>query len=148
MEIRVITTTLDPLAEVSAYQQSKSELTGHFGATSIFVGTMRDMNLGEAVNTMILDHYPGMTEKYLTQVSEEAVERWDIMDSLVVHRVGTMAPNDPIVVVAVWSIHRDDAFMACRYIIDELKTRAPFWKKEIVEGGERWVSAESDQFNP
>lgn len=144
MEVRVIDTTLDPLAEVSAYQQAHDELAGRFGATSIFVGTMRDMNQGEAVNTMTLEHYPGMTEKHLTKVSEEAAERWDIMDSLVVHRVGTMLPNDPIVVVVTWSAHRDDAFRACRYIIDELKTRAPFWKKETVEQGERWVAPETD----
>jgi molybdopterin synthase catalytic subunit len=144
LEVRVIDTVLDPLAEVNAYQQTHDELTGHFGATSIFVGTMRDQNQGEAVNTMTLDHYPGMTEKHLIRVSEEAAERWEIMSSLVVHRVGEMQPNDPIVVVAVWSVHRDDAFKACRYIIDELKTRAPFWKKEAVEGGERWVSAEPE----
>ncbi len=144
MKIRVTDVAFDPLAEVSAYEQSKSELTGRFGATSIFVGTMRDMNQGEVVNTMTLEHYPGMTEKHLGKISKETAERWDIMDSLLVHRVGTMQPNDPIVVVAVWSSHRDDAFRACRYIIDELKARAPFWKKEEVEGGERWVSAESD----
>ncbi|MEE8388425.1 MAG: molybdenum cofactor biosynthesis protein MoaE [Acidiferrobacterales bacterium] len=143
MEIRVFDGVLDPLAEVSEYEQSKSELAGHFGATSIFVGTMRDRNQGGAVSAMTLEHYPGMTEKYLTRVSEEAAKRWDIMDSLVVHRVGAMLPNDPIVVVAVWSAHRDDAFKACRYIIDELKTRAPFWKKEMVDGGERWVSQDS-----
>jgi len=137
--VRVIDTALDPLVEVSAYQQSRAELAGHFGATSIFVGTMRDMNQGEVVTTMTLDHYPGMTEKHLTRVGEEAAERWDIMDSMVVHRVGEMKPNDPIVVVAVWSAHRDDAFKACRYIIDELKARAPFWKKEAVGQGERWV---------
>lgn len=144
MEIRVIDSVLDPFTEVSVYQQSKSELTGRFGATSIFVGTMRDQNQGGVVSAMTLEHYPGMTEKYLTRVSEEAAKRWDIMDSLVVHRVGSMLPNDPIVVVAVWSAHRDDAFRACRYIIDELKTRAPFWKKETVVDGERWVVADSD----
>lgn len=142
MRVRVIDSALDPWAEVSVYQQSKSKIAGRFGATSIFVGTLRDQNQGSAVSAMTLEHYPGMTEKYLTRVSEEAAGRWDIMDSLVVHRVGTMLPNDSIVVVAVWSAHRDDAFKACRYIIDELKTRAPFWKKETVEGGERWVSAD------
>lgn len=143
MRVRIIDTVLDPWAEVSTYQQAHDELAGHFGATSIFIGTMRDQNQGEAVNRMTLEHYQGMTEKHLIRVSEEAAERWEIISSLVVHRVGEMKPNDPIVVVAVWSIHRDDAFKACRYIIDELKTRAPFWKKETVEGGERWVSPDS-----
>lgn len=144
MEVRVIDTVLDPLAEVSTYQQAHDELTGHFGATSIFVGTMRDQNQGDVVNTMTLEHYPGMTEKHLTRISEEAAERWEIMGSLVVHRVGEMKPYDPIVVVAVWSTHRNDAFKACRFIIDELKTRAPFWKKEAVEGSERWVLPEAE----
>jgi len=144
VEVRVIDTALDPLAEVSAYQQAHNELTGHFGATSIFVGTMRDQNQGEIVKTMSLEHYAGMTEKYLTRISEEAAARWDSMGSLVVHRVGTMLPNDAIVVVAVWSAHRDDAYQASRYIIDELKTRAPFWKKETVEESERWVQPDPD----
>ena len=143
MDIRIIDSVLDPLAEVNTYQLLRSELAGRFGATSIFIGTLRDMNQGKSVDAMMLEHYPGMTERHLIRVSAEAAERWDIMDSLLVHRVGKMEPNDSIVLVAVWSSHRDDAFKACRYIIDELKTRAPFWKKERVKGGERWVSAES-----
>ncbi|MFV1998323.1 MAG: molybdenum cofactor biosynthesis protein MoaE [Acidiferrobacterales bacterium] len=144
MKVRVIDSVLDPLAEVSAYQQAHDELAGHFGATSIFVGTMRDRNQGDCVSAMTLEHYPGMTEKHLIRISEEAAARWDNMDSLVVHRVGTMRPNDAIVVVAVWSAHRDNAYQASRYIIDELKTRAPIWKKETVEGAERWVAANPD----
>ncbi len=144
MKIRIIDGALDPLAEVSAYQRSHHELAGHFGATSIFIGTLRDMNQGKSVDAMTLEHYPGMTERHLTRVSQEAADRWDILDSLLLHRVGKMQPNDPIVLVAVWSSHRDEAFSACRYIIDELKTRAPFWKKERIKDGERWVSAETD----
>lgn len=144
VKVRIETAALDPLMEVSAYQQSNIELAAHFGATSIFIGTMRDMNQGESVDTMTLEHYPGMTEKHLLKISEEAARRWHILDSLVVHRVGTLKPSDPIVLVAVWSSHRDEAFSACHYIIDELKTRAPFWKKERITSGERWVSAESD----
>lgn len=144
LEIRVTDGVLDPLTEVSAYQLSHGELAGHFGATTIFIGSLRDMNQGKSVVAMTLEHYPGMTERHLTKVSEEAASRWDILDLLLIHRVGEMQPNDPIVLVAVWSTHRDEAFKACRYIIDELKTRAPFWKKEQLEGGERWVSAESD----
>lgn len=144
MKIRIIDGVLNPLTEVSAYQRSHRELAGHFGATSIFIGTLRDMNQGKSVDAMTLEHYPGMTERHLTRVSQEAADRWDILDSLLLHRVGKMQPNDPIVLVAVWSSHRDEAFSACRYIIDELKTRAPFWKKERIKDGERWVSAETD----
>jgi len=100
---------------------------------------MRQLNQGDAVRAMTLEHYPGMTEKYLEKVSNEAGERWSILDSLVVHRVGNLLPDDPIVVVAVWSAHRADAFDACRFIIDELKTRAPFWKQETTINGRRWV---------
>lgn len=144
MKIRIIDGVLDPLAEVSAYQRSHREFAGRFGATSIFIGTLRDMNQGKSVDSMTLEHYPGMTERHLTRVSQEAADRWDILDSLLLHRVGKMQPNDPIVLVAVWSSHRDEAFSACRYIIDELKIRAPFWKKEHIKDGERWVSAETD----
>ena len=139
MEVRVITDPFDPLAEVSAYQQTHTELAGHFGGTAIFVGSMRDLNQGDEVQAMKLEHYPGMTEKHLEKVSLEAGQRWQILDSLVVHRVGELRPNDPIVLVAVWSKHRAEAFEACRYIIDELKTRAPFWKQETVSEGKRWV---------
>jgi molybdopterin synthase catalytic subunit len=100
---------------------------------------MRNLNEGEVVRSMTLEHYPGMTEKYLEKVSTEAAGRWAILDSLVVHRVGGLQPDDPIVVVAVWSAHRASAFDACRFIIDELKTRAPFWKQETTAHGQRWV---------
>lgn len=139
MGVLVTADTLDPLAEVSAYQQAHPELIGKFGGTAIFIGTMRDFNQGDQVAAMSLEHYPGMTEKHLAKVSQEAAERWQILDSLVIHRVGNLRPNDPIVLVAVWSTHRAEAFDACRYIIDQLKTRAPFWKQETVAEGRRWV---------
>ncbi len=139
MEVRVVSSPFDPLVEVNTYQQNHTELAGHFGGTAIFVGTMRDLNQGDEVKAMTLEHYPGMTEKHLETVSREAAERWQILDSLVIHRVGELRPNDPIVLVAVWSAHRAEAFDACRYIIDELKTRAPFWKREIIAAGTRWV---------
>ena len=139
MKIRLTTGPLDPWAEVSTYQQEQASIAGQFGATAVFVGTMRQLNQGDAVRVMTLEHYPGMTEKYLEKVSNEAGERWPILDSLVVHRVGNLLPDDPIVVVAVWSAHRADAFDACRFIIDELKTRAPFWKQETTINGRRWV---------
>ncbi len=102
---------------------------------------MRDMNEGDSVTTMTLEHYPGMTEMALQKIIEEAARRWDLLGCRVVHRVGEMKPTDPIVLVAVASAHRGDAFRACEFIIDYLKTRAPFWKKEVTAQGSRWVDA-------
>lgn len=139
MQVCVTDKALDPLDEVSTYQQGRAELAGSYGATAIFIGTMRNLNEGEAVQSMTLEYYPGMTEKYLEKVGTEAAERWEILDSLVVHRVGDILPDDPIVVVAVWSVHRAEAFDACRFIIDKLKIHAPFWKRETTHAGKRWV---------
>jgi molybdopterin synthase catalytic subunit len=142
MEIRIQAEALNPWQAIIDYQSAHAELEGRYGGLSVFIGAMRDLNDGEAVRAMTLEHYPGMTEKFLQRVSEEAAEEWDIIDSLVVHRYGELAPGDPIVLVAVWSAHRAEAFAACRYIIDELKTRAPFWKNETTPEGRRWVSPE------
>ncbi|TVO76635.1 molybdopterin synthase catalytic subunit MoaE [Sedimenticola selenatireducens] len=111
------------------------------GAVVTFVGQMRDINEGDTVSTMTLEHYPGMTERALQAIVDEADERWDLMGIRVVHRVGPLQPLDPIVLVAVASAHRGEAFQACEFIIDYLKTRAPFWKKEQTPDGERWVDA-------
>lgn len=141
--VRVQSETLDPWRELVAYQAAQAaNWVGKFGATAVFVGSMRDFNLGDSVSAMTLEHYPGMTEAYLEKISAEARSRWDLLDTLVIHRVGLLAPNDPIVLVAVWSAHRDDAFAACRYLIDELKHRAPFWKQEVTASGARWVNPE------
>ena len=142
MVVRVQKEAFDPWHEVAAYQASQPALVGKYGATTVFVGCLRDFNQGNVVAAMTLEHYPGMTERHLEKVSAEAAQRWEILHSLVIHRVGLLSPNDPIVLVAVWSAHRDAAFQACRYIIDELKTRAPFWKQESTPGGERWVVPE------
>ena len=110
------------------------------GAAVHFVGTMRDVNAGDGVARMVLEHYPGMTERELERVAGEAMARWQVVDALVIHRYGELLPGDPIVLVAVWSAHRDDAFDACRHIIASLKTKAPFWKKEtLADGSQRWV---------
>jgi molybdopterin synthase catalytic subunit len=109
------------------------------GATAVFVGHMRDVNEGDAVARMELEHYPGMTERHLEAICAEAASRWALIDTLVVHRVGVLEPADPIVLVAVWSAHRAEAFEACRYIMEDLKSRAPFWKKETLPEGSRWV---------
>lgn len=128
-----------PYQELQRYQDERLELAGKQGAMACFIGTMRDFNDGETVYDMRLEHYPGMTEKQLEGIVEEARRRWDFFDALVIHRIGEIHPNDPIVVVAVWSSHRGAAFDACRYIIEELKSTAPFWKSESIPGGSRWV---------
>jgi len=111
------------------------------GAIACFIGVVRDLNDGDAVASMTLEHYPGMTEKALEGIVARARERWDLYDALIVPRVGAMSPTDPIVLVAVTSAHRGDAFAACEFVMDYLKTEAPFWKKETTPSGERWVDA-------
>lgn len=138
MLIEIKETAFEPYQRLLEYQ-SQAEFAGKFGATAVFVGSMREFNQGDDVGAMLLEHYPGMTEKYLEKISDEAANKWDILDSLIVHRVGEMLPNDPIVLVAVWSAHRAAAFDASRYLMEELKSRAPFWKKEALAKGERWV---------
>ncbi|MGH8550964.1 MAG: molybdenum cofactor biosynthesis protein MoaE [Methylococcales bacterium] len=139
MKIGVSFSALHPWAEIQAYQKSCKNLHGTFGATACFVGTMRDLNEGDRVSKMTLEHYPGMTERHLENIVSVATERCPVMDVLLIHRVGELLPDDPIVVVAVWSAHRGAAFDACRMIMEELKSTAPFWKKETLESGTRWV---------
>ncbi|MCG6864483.1 MAG: molybdenum cofactor biosynthesis protein MoaE, partial [Thiogranum sp.] len=112
---------------------------GQFGATAVFVGTMREFSAGDNVQSMVLEHYPGMTEKHLEKICGQARTRWELNDSLIVHRVGELHPGDPIVLVAVWSAHRKAAFEASRWLMEELKTQAPFWKKEQLADASRWV---------
>ncbi len=114
---------------------------GRFGATAVFVGTMREFNEGDPVRAMTLEHYPGMTERHLESIVHMAFERWDLQDALLLHRVGDLHPGDPIVLVAVWSAHRRDAYEANRWIMEDLKSRAPFWKREELEQGHRWVAS-------
>lgn len=111
------------------------------GAVAAFIGTVRDINDDASIERLTLEHYPGMTEAALQDIIDEAKARFDIRDALVVHRVGTLAPGDQIVLVVVTSAHRAMAFRACEFVMDYLKTRAPFWKKERLPGGERWVDA-------
>lgn len=111
------------------------------GAIATFVGVCRDINEGSEVIEMWLEHYPGMTEKAIQTIVDEARARWAIEDCVVVHRVGRLRPTDPIVLVAVSSGHRREAFSACEFVMDYLKTRAPFWKKETTSSGGRWVDA-------
>ncbi len=142
MKVVVQQESFDPGQVIQEFQDALPR--GKHGGVVSFVGTMRDFNDGEDVVSMTLEHYPGMTEKHIEQVCAEASERWDIVDSLVVHRYGEMFPNDAIVLVAVWSAHRANAFDACRFIINYLKARAPFWKCETTTAGEkRWVEHNS-----
>ncbi len=111
------------------------------GAVASFIGCVRDMNEGDSVGLMYLEHYPGMTERELEKICAEASARWDIFDTLVIHRIGELKPLDQIVCVVVTSKHRGESFSACEFIMDFLKTRAPFWKRESTPHGERWVDA-------
>jgi molybdopterin synthase catalytic subunit len=111
------------------------------GAVAVFLGTVRDLNAAARVATLTLEHYPGMTEKALAAIVDAAHARWPLYGVEVIHRVGTLAPTEVIVLVAVTSAHRGEAFAACEFIMDYLKTRAPFWKKELTPDGERWVEA-------
>jgi molybdopterin synthase catalytic subunit len=137
--VEIRQTAFDPGAELRRYQEQAFPVGGQYGACASFVGTMRDLNEGQAVQAMTLEHYPGMTEKHLERIIDEAKQRWGILDALIIHRVGELQPNDPIVLAVVWSAHRAAAFDACRYLVEELKTRAPFWKKEQRPTAARWV---------
>ncbi len=147
MAIKLCSQAFSPWREIETYQAQTPELSGRHGATSIFVGTMRDFNQGDSVQSMYLDHYPGMTEKQLQRIVEEAEKQWSLLDTLVLHRVGSVVPDDTLVLVATWASHRGDAFDACRYITEGLKSQAPFWKKEtLVSGAERWVEKNSEGY--
>ena len=137
MSVRVQQADFDVGAELSALRAADPRV----GALASFLGLVRDINDGASVSEMTLEHYPGMTEKALEEIVTEARSRWDIYDSLVIHRVGPLKPCDQIVLVAVTSAHRGEAFAACEFIMDYLKTRAPFWKKEATPDGARWVDA-------
>lgn len=142
MPVRVQTEDFDVAAEMARLRAGNPRV----GAIACFVGVVRDMNDGESVATMTLEHYPGMTERALAGIVERARARWDLYDVLVIHRVGPLAPTDPIVLVIVTSAHRGEAFAACEFVMDWLKTEAPFWKKEETPAGARWVDArESDE---
>ncbi len=124
-------------AEVAALRQGD----GGVGAVAAFIGTVRDRNDGAAVQSLELEHYPGMTEAAIEEMIDEAIRRFEIRAARVVHRVGVLAPSAQIVLVAVTSAHRGQAFQACEFLMDYLKTQAPFWKKEAGPGGARWVDA-------
>ncbi|CAN7362561.1 molybdenum cofactor biosynthesis protein MoaE [Trinickia sp. LjRoot230] len=137
MIVRVQTADFDLTAEVSALRARNPKV----GAVACFVGTVRDLNEGDMVAAMELEHYPGMTEKSLEAIAMEAQQRWPGSEVLIVHRVGKLYPLDQIVLAAASASHRHEAFAACEFVMDYLKTQAPFWKKETTPTGARWVDA-------
>jgi molybdopterin synthase catalytic subunit len=137
MTVRIQVEDFDVAREIAQLRAGNAKV----GAVAAFIGIVRDLNDAADVRTLTLEHYPGMTEKALDGIVTEARQRWVIYDALVVHRVGRLEPTDQIVLVAVSSAHRGEAFAACEFIMDYLKTKAPFWKKENTPTGERWVEA-------
>lgn len=137
MPVRIQTEDFDLSQEIKQLRSGDARV----GAVASFVGTVRDRNDGSEVAAMTLEHYPGMTEKSLEEIIEKAKARWDIFDVLIIHRVGPLNIEDQIVLTAVTSAHRGEAFAACEYVMDYLKTLAPFWKKEDTPEGARWVDA-------
>ena len=137
MTVRVQTADFDAGQEIATLRGADKRV----GAVATFIGTVRDVNDAAHVTSLTLEHYPGMTEKALEAIVAEARSRFDILDALIIHRVGMLAPADQIVLVVVTSAHRGEAFDACRFLMDYLKTRAPFWKKETTAQGTRWVDA-------
>ena len=137
MTVRIQTEDFDVGAETAAIRKANPAI----GAVASFVGVVRDVNEGDTVSEMTLEHYPGMTEKSIEAIVSQAKGRWSVIDATVVHRVGLLKPTDQIVLVVVASAHRGDAFAACEFIMDYLKTQAPFWKKEKTADGSRWVDA-------
>jgi molybdopterin synthase catalytic subunit len=137
MGVRIQTEDFDLNAEIAALRMANPKI----GAVASFVGVVRDLNDGDVVSNLFLEHYPGMTEKSLEEIIVKAHARWDFFDATIVHRVGEMKPLDQIVLVIVTSAHRGEAFDACHFIMDFLKTDAPFWKREQTPTGTRWVDA-------
>jgi len=137
VRIRVSEADFDLSTELQALRDQRKGI----GALVSFVGTVREVNEGDAVSSMHLEHYPGMTERSLAEIADRAFEAWRLEAMAIVHRVGLLHPGDQIVLVAVASAHRHDAFEACSFVMDYLKTEAPFWKKERTSAGERWVEA-------
>ena len=140
MAVRVQAAPFDPAAELSDFGRGRTDI----GGIASFVGLVRDVHGGERVTAMTLEHYPGMTERKLAEIEAEARRRWPLQDCLVIHRYGRMLPGEPIVLVATAAAHRAAALEACAFLIDWLKTKAPFWKLEETPSGERWVESRAD----
>lgn len=140
MHIELRESPFDPWLCLMERQSAQNSPDTRSGATAVFVGTMRDFNEGDDVTGMYLEHYPGMTERQLMVIASRAISEWSLDEVWVIHRVGQISPAEPIVLVAVWSTHRAEAFSACREIMEMLKHSAPFWKRELLaDGSVRWV---------
>lgn len=140
ISIEVREAPFEPWAYLAQWQATQGGASTRSGATAVFVGTMRDFNEGDEVESLYLEHYPRMTERHLQQLAQEAVAQWQLHDLLIVHRVGQLYPAQAIVLVAAWSAHRAAAFDACRQVMETLKHTTPFWKKEVLlDGSVRWV---------
>jgi molybdopterin synthase catalytic subunit len=137
LTVRVQRQDFDVSCELAKLQAASSQV----GAMVSFIGLVRDINEGSSVASLELEHYPGMTEKCISAIVDEAVARWQLLGVTVIHRIGKLAPCEQIVFVASSSQHRAAAFSACEFIMDYLKTRAPFWKKELTADGERWLDS-------
>ena len=122
-------------------ERLRARCAGRAGAIVSFTGLVRDLNEGDAISQLTLEHYPGMTEKALGEIEAEACKRWNLIDAVIIHRIGPLQPSDRIVFVAAASAHRSDAFQACEFMINTLKTDAPFWKQENTSTGKRWVKS-------
>ncbi len=144
MKIKILDEKFDPWQEIVEFKRNELQNNSSIGASSIFLGTVRDFNDDEKVESLFLEHYPDMTEKYLTKIVDDAIKKHKIFDGLVIHRVGELRPTDPIVVVATWSEHRENAFDATREIMESLKSEAPLWKKETNARGFRWVQVDKE----
>lgn len=143
IDVRVQPQDFDVSEELALLREQSSQI----GAVVNFVGTVRDINQQQSISSMELEHYPGMTEKSISDIAEEAGRRWSLFGITVIHRVGLLKPKDQIVLVAVSSKHRGEAFQACEFVMDYLKTQAPFWKKEQTEQGAQWVDARETDTN-
>ncbi len=143
MSVQISPHAFEPWQSIAEHQQ-KSALGKQFGATATFIGSMRDFNDGENVSSMVLEHYPEMTQRYLEKLEQQAHQKWDLLDTLIIHRVGDISLADPIVLIACWSAHRRASLDACNWLIEKLKHNAPFWKKETRQDGERWVERNTD----
>ena len=138
MMIEIRKKSFNAYAEIKYYLDSLN-IAGEYGASSNFVGSMRDFNKDKKVTQMTLEHYPEMTEKYLETIAKESIDKWMLLDVLILHRIGKINVGEDIVLVATWSAHRKDAFESCRAIMEQLKSGAPFWKKEETSAGAIWV---------
>lgn len=140
IQIQITSQPFDPWLTLQQFQNQQLP-PGQYGATSIFIGTMRDFNEEQAITALWLEHYPGMTEQALQQLAQTASARWPLLAILIQHRVGAIVPTEPIVLVSTWAAHRSATFEATRYLMEALKQQAPFWKREtLATGAQRWVS--------